>query len=367
MAQTVIGIFDNSNQAQNAVQQLVSSGISRDNIDLANSSTNDSTTSYQDNDSSNDGISGFFSSLFGGDDDADKYSHVARRGCTVTVHTQSREEAERAADLLDEYGAVDVDEQASRYGYSGSSTGTGLGAATTGLGMASSMGTDTVRTGMGATNMGMGTSDLTPSGSTSTGMGSVNMNTGASDLVAGTSDYNTGSTSSDFTNSDTDLNDSDVNRSNLNTNQSIPIIEENLQVGKREVETGGVRVRSRIVERPVEEHLRLREEHVSIQRNPVNRPLSDADLSNFKEGTIEMTEHAEVPVVNKEARVVEEVTLGKEVTERDEVVSDTVRKTEVDIDNLGNTTNNLNTGTNNDYLTDDDRSTDSDRGRTNGL
>ena len=365
MAQTVIGIFDNANQAQNAVQQLVSSGISRDNIDLANASASGSTTTdYNDNDSNNDGIGGFFSSLFGmDDDDSQKYSHVARRGTTVTVHTQSRDEAERAADLLDQYGAVDVDEQAARYGYAGTS-----GATTSGVGLgAAGMGTDSVRTGMGATNMGMGTTDLTPSGSTSTGMGSVNMNTGASDLVSGTSDYNTGSTGSDFNNSDTDLNTTDVNRNNLNTNQSIPIIEENLQVGKREVETGGVRVRSRIVERPVEEHLRLREEHVSIQRNPVNRPLSDADLSNFKEGTIEMTEHAEVPVVNKEARVVEEVTLGKEVTERDEVVSDTVRKTEVDIDNLGNTTNNLNTGTNNDYLTDDDRSTDSDRSRTNGL
>ena len=372
MAQTVIGIFDNSNQAQNAVEQLVSSGISRDNIDLATSSTSGSTTdSYQDNDSSNDGISGFFSSLFGGDDDANKYSHVARRGSTVTVHTQSREEAERAADLLDQYGAVDVDEQASRYGYTGSSSGLGAGAATTGMGMASSgMGTDTVRTGMGATNMGMGTTDLTPSGSTSTGMGSVNMNTGASDLASG-------STGTGYTNSDSDLNttdlnrnnlNTDINRDNLNTDQSIPIIEENLQVGKREVETGGVRVRSRIIERPVEEHLRLREEHVHIQRNPVNRPLSDADLNNFREGTIEMTEHAEVPVVNKEARVVEEVTLGKEVTERDEVVSDTVRKTEVDIDNLGTTSNSLNTGTTNDYLSDDDRlNNDSDRGRTSGL
>jgi stress response protein YsnF len=50
-----------------------------------------------------------------------------------------------------------------------------------------------------------------------------------------------------------------------------------------------------------------------------------------------MRERGEVPVVNKEARVVEEISLNKEVTERDETIRDTVRDTEVDIDNLDNT------------------------------
>ena len=380
MAQTVIGIFDNPNQAQNAVQQLVSSGISRDNIDIANASASDNTSIDYNNDD-NDGIGGFFSSLFGMDDDnSRKYSHVARRGTTVTVHTQSNEESERAADLLDQYGAVDIDEQAARYGYTGST-----GATTSGVGLgASDMGTGTVGMGMGATNMGMGTTDLTPSGSTSTGMNSVNMNTGAADITAGTTGMSTGTTGMDmgagttgmdmgtgattgntFTNSDMDNDLTDVNRNNLNSDQTIQVIEENLQVGKREVETGGVRLRSRIVERPVEEHLRLREERINIQRTPVNRPASSADLNNFQEGTIEMTEHAEVPVVNKEARVVEEVTLGKEVTEHDEVVRDTVRNTEVDVDNLSSDADNLRTG-NQSFLDDDDR-TSTDTGRNSGL
>jgi len=138
--------------------------------------------------------------------------------------------------------------------------------------------------------------------------------------------------------------------------QAIPIIEENLQVGKREVETGGARINSRIVEQEVEENITLREEHVQVERNPVNRPVSSADLNNFKEGEIELTEHAEVPVVNKEARVVEEISLEKQVTERDEVVRDTVRKTEVDVDNLNAGTNNFRTDADTDtYLTDEDR------------
>jgi stress response protein YsnF len=111
-------------------------------------------------------------------------------------------------------------------------------------------------------------------------------------------------------------------------------VEENVQIGKREVETGGVRLRSRIIETPVEENLRLREEYVRVERTPVDRVATDADLQNFQEREIEMTEHAEVPVVNKEARVVEEVNLNKEVEERDETVKETVRKTEVDVENL---------------------------------
>ncbi|WP_017732478.1 YsnF/AvaK domain-containing protein [Nafulsella turpanensis] len=112
--------------------------------------------------------------------------------------------------------------------------------------------------------------------------------------------------------------------------KSIPVIEEELEVGKKEVETGGVRLRSRIVERPVEEKLRLREEHVEVERKPVDRKATEADFKNFEEGTIEATERAEVPVVGKEARVVEEVKLKKEVNERKETVRDRVRHTEVE-------------------------------------
>ncbi len=52
----------------------------------------------------------------------------------------------------------------------------------------------------------------------------------------------------------------------------------------------------------------------------------------FQEGEINVTEHAEVPVVNKEARVVEEVKINKEVGERQETVRENVRKTEVDVE-----------------------------------
>ncbi|GAB3817846.1 YsnF/AvaK domain-containing protein [Pontibacter rugosus] len=242
MSHTVVGVFETSNEAQTALQQLTSSGFMRENIDIAPQATTGTSEQHADDDS----IGSFFSNLFGGDDKSRSYSNYARTGAIVTVHAKSAQEAERAADILDDFGAVNLDERAS-----------GTTAAT-----------DTTRTA---------------------------------------------STSTDST---------------------IPVIEEEMQVGKRTVETGGVRIRSRIIERPIEEHLRLREEHVHVERNPVNRAATERDLSGFKNGEIEMTEHAEVPIVNKDTRVVEEVNIGMDVEEHDESIRGTVRKTDVEVDHL---------------------------------
>jgi stress response protein YsnF len=259
MSQTVIALFDKSSNAQNAAERLMNNGFSHDNIDISLSTANTeaatSTESGNYKDTNESGVGRFFRSLFGEDnDEAVKYTTVAERGnSVVTVYAATTEEAQRAADVLDSSGAIDVNERATEYGY------------TSGSGITSKETMDT-RSG--------------------------------------------------------------------NVPSSIPVVEENVQIGKREVETGGVRLRSRIVETPVEENLRLREEHVRVERTPVDRPATDADLQNFQEGEIEITEHAEVPVVNKEARVVEEVNLNKDVEERDETVKETVRKTQVDIENI---------------------------------
>lgn len=115
----------------------------------------------------------------------------------------------------------------------------------------------------------------------------------------------------------------------------IPVVEEELKVGKRAVRRGGVRVYSHITERPASESIVLREEHVTVERHPVDRPLSGADIGAFKEGTIELTETAEEAVAAKEARVVEEVVVSKEATERTETIKDTVRRTDVEVEQLG--------------------------------
>jgi stress response protein YsnF len=127
----------------------------------------------------------------------------------------------------------------------------------------------------------------------------------------------------------------DVNaNARAESSRTIPVVKEDMHVGKRDVERGGARIRSRIVERPVEESVRLREEHVVVNRRPVDREVTDSDLRNFQPGEMEITEHAEVPIVGKEARVVEEVEVGKTVTEREETIRDTVRSTDVDVQQI---------------------------------
>jgi len=265
MAQTVIGFFDDAADAQRSIDRLTEQGISRDRIDTRDTSvTGDRKVSRDRDDHDDNAVVHFFKSLFSdNDDEADRYSRVAQNSrCMVTVHAASSDEAEKAADILDNCGAIDVDERAKQYTSSSSDRTEGY------------------------------TDRTTPSGM-----------------------------------------DSRSNRKEA----TIPKVEERLNVGKRvEESSGGVRVRSRIVERPVEENIRLREEHVHVERQPVDRPVSPDDIRNFQDKEIEFTERNEVPVVNKEARVVEEVKLTKEVTERNETIRDNVRHTEIDVDKLNN-------------------------------
>lgn len=116
--------------------------------------------------------------------------------------------------------------------------------------------------------------------------------------------------------------------------RAIPIVEERLRVGKREVDRGGVRVRSYVVEEPVHEEVSLREERVEIERRPAGGRASAAteDAGLFREQTIEVSERGEEAVVSKEAVVTEEVVVRKSADQRTENIDDTVRRTEVEVD-----------------------------------
>jgi uncharacterized protein (TIGR02271 family) len=121
------------------------------------------------------------------------------------------------------------------------------------------------------------------------------------------------------------------------TEEVIPLAEENLEIGKRTVDRGTTRVRRYVVERPVEREVALRGQRVTIERR---RPAETSVPGHaFEERTVEMRETEEVPVVEKTARVVEEVAIRKEETERTEKVHDTVRREEVEVtDNNGRQT-----------------------------
>ncbi len=116
----------------------------------------------------------------------------------------------------------------------------------------------------------------------------------------------------------------------------LQLSEESLQVGRRVVNRGGTRIRRYVVETPVEQSVTLHEERVTLERHPVadGRPVA-ADA--FTDKVVEMTETAEEAVVSKTARVVEEVSLRKQASERVETVRDTVRRQEVAVEQLPGT------------------------------
>ena len=131
----------------------------------------------------------------------------------------------------------------------------------------------------------------------------------------------------------------DVNTETTRTGTSereeqIPVVEEQVNIGKRTVERGGVRVRSYVVETPVEEQVRLRDETVTVERRPggMVEGSTDVPADAFRERTIEVTETDEEAVVSKTAHVRETVVVRKDVEERAQSVRDTVRRTEVEIE-----------------------------------
>ena len=115
--------------------------------------------------------------------------------------------------------------------------------------------------------------------------------------------------------------------------RSIPVVEEELAVGKRTVDQGGIKVFRRVVEIPVSESVNLREEHVVIDRKPMDRLATVADISNSNQ-SMELTETAEEVVLSKTAHVVEEVLINRESSDRVEHIQDTVRRTEVEVEEL---------------------------------
>lgn len=261
MTHTVVGLFDERSDAQAAMNELISAGFIKEDIDFSNRKFAAGTTDTDMEASTGasmgigDRIANFFNSLFDDDETtARTYTNAASDAeAILTVHVDSDERARKAQEIFDRHDAMDVDEHGGMYSQ----------------GMA------------GAAGMRTGTME---------------------------------------------------NRDRTTENRTIPVVEERLNVGKREVEGGGARIRSRIVEKPVEESIRLREEHVVVNRRPVDREVTAADRQNFQPGEMEITERSEVPVVGKEARVVEEVEVGKKVSERDETVRDTVRKTNVKVE-----------------------------------
>lgn len=264
----VIGIFDSMDDANRVRDALVREGVPTGAIRVGPDEGTMASTTAAAGTAGGDDDRGFFAwlrSLFTDDDDdrryADSTSEAVRRGsCVVAVEAADEGDAERAERVMQDHGAIDVDQRAERWRSEGWT----------------------------------GYDEAAP-------------------RLAG----------------------ADLERERqLNAEQRVPVVREALQVGKREVVRGGVRVVTRIVDRPVEEQVTLREEHARVERHPADRPATEEELRGLKEGTIEVTERAEEPVIGKTTRVVEEVEVGKDVRQRTETVRDTVRESKVEVEQM---------------------------------
>ena len=110
----------------------------------------------------------------------------------------------------------------------------------------------------------------------------------------------------------------------------IPVYEEELKVGKRVIEQGRVRVHAYTVEQPVQKDLTLRDERVEIEHRPVVAAPAISGMPQERE--IDVIERHEEPVVEKRVTGNEEIVVRKEADQHTETVRDTVRHTEVEID-----------------------------------
>lgn len=299
MENTVVGVYDSYAQAEEAMNELIAAGFSRNDVQLNQSmSSGDRSVSTADTEAadSGTGIGHFFRSLFGMEEHRehhDVYSEAVRRGsCVLTVNAASDDMRDRATEIMNRHDPIDIDERASHWRSQGWS----------GYDESAPMLTDAeIERDRGTYTQGRDMSLTEKAGMTQDSARMQNLREGEQGA-------------------------------------RIPVVEEQLRVGKRAVQRGGVRVYQRVTEKPVNESVELREEHVNVERHAVDQPATEADLAAFKEGSVEVREMAEEPVVSKTARVVEEVVVGKEASQRTEEIKDTVRRTDVEVEQLGTDT-----------------------------
>jgi uncharacterized protein (TIGR02271 family) len=123
--------------------------------------------------------------------------------------------------------------------------------------------------------------------------------------------------------------------------ERLPLVDEELRVGTREVVRGGARVQSRVESAPVTQEVDLLEEFVRVESRPVSRLATEEELERgglLRGRVIEISQVREEAVVNKEVFVREEVVVTKTVEHRVEQIHETLRHTEVEVETLGSDT-----------------------------
>jgi len=302
MTQTKTAMYDTRGAAETARDGLISLGISGSDISIRGTDDGDLAAAPATEDK------GFWASLadvFMPDDDRYTYAEGVRRGGYLLTARVPDGLAGDAEDVLEGADPIDLDERTETWrqeGWTTQGATAGGSYAAAGLGGTSAAGlSETTTTGYDPML------DRPATATSGTGYGATTGTMTGTTGVAAT----TGTRTTD--------------------DDTIELVEEDIKIGKREAGGGRVRVRTYVTERPVEEDVSLRSERVTIERRPVDREVTPG-TGAFQERTIEAVERSEEAVVSKTARVKEEIALHKDVDTRTETVRDTVRSTELEVD-----------------------------------
>ena len=289
-SRSLTAFFDTREAAQKATADLVAAGIPREHIRLTEGAdagtTAGTTTATHDARSFWDELK----DMFLPDEDRYGYAEGLRRGGHLLSVRSDEANYTRVMDILDQDGAIDMDAREATWresGWTGYQAGTMEDRQTS-----SAIATST------AASVGTGAAALSSAPTRAT------QSTGTSAAVGTLQD---------------------------GRDEVIPIYEETANVAKRDVNHGRVRLRSYVVETPFSQQINLRNEQVQVERRPVDRPIAATDAM-FQDRVIEVEEHAEEAVISKEARVKEEISLRKTVENRAQTLSDTLRHTEVEVE-----------------------------------
>ncbi|MCJ2040407.1 YsnF/AvaK domain-containing protein [Methylobacterium sp. J-059] len=276
MTQTITAMYDTYPEATAAKAKLVALGIPEVGVRILSGSEAGTAAAK----THEEGMWGSLKEFFMPEEDRHLHAEGLHRGGTMLTATVEDGYAERTYDILEEHGSIDMDEREASWrkeGWTGQATGAPA--------IATTPTAATGTTGLHAT----GTTEAV-----------------AADGTARGTEY-------------------------------IPVVEERLNVGKRMVDSGRVRVRSYAAEKAVSENVTLRDETVHVDRRVVDRAVTPGDMALFEDKVIEATEMREEAVVSKEARVVGEVGIRKDAAQRVETITDKVRHTEVEVtDERGN-------------------------------
>ena len=284
---TVIGLFDHADEAKRAYTALVADGYAKADLDIL---TNDDKNDVPKLDKMRSWVP---------QPDLDIYLTGVHEGGTIITANVGDSAVERAASILGSFHMVNIADRA------GTLAKKATPLATVGAAAASAVGT-AASAAQTATARAVGTAGSVASVAVAPKQIPVPPKTPPKEVAL----------------TDAARNDN-----------VLEVIEEDLVVGKEKVERGRMRIYNVVTEREVAQSVTLKDETVRVQRRPISRAVEiDHDL--FKPRSFEMVEMDEIAQVKKTARVVEEVTLGKEVTDKIQTIKETLRRQDAQVEEI---------------------------------